>query len=99
MNLGVPGTPLIRQTIAKAIAIKTDKANKIKSDLPPVGPTEVAEWMEGRAREFMRNNAGTKSRSLLTFFSDGLYDDEATLQGSSLEDFRVRAAARVGAHE
>jgi hypothetical protein len=95
-RLGIPGNPLLKQTAAKAIELKLNTVNRIKSDAPDATPPEVAAWMEQRTRDFLRNNAGTKSKSLMTFFSEGLYDDTAVLDGMSLDEIRLRRDAAVG---
>ena len=97
LNVGIPGTKLLHNTIARAIAVKRHVTNRKPNGKPAVSPEEVSAWLEQRLREYLRNNAGTKTRSLLTFFGDGLYDDAATLEGCSLEDLRVRRECQVGA--
>ena len=99
MELGMAGTSLHRRTIADAITLKMNEVNGIQSDAPLVGPSEVADWMTKRARQFLKNNAGTKRKNLIGFFSEAGYDDETLLAGMSLDELRVQAEAKVGAHQ
>lgn len=95
-KIGIPGTPLLRSTIASAIRMAFEKGNASGKYEPPLTPQEVADWLEQRTGEFKQNNTGSTMRSLLTFFSDGLYNDHATVAGCSLQELRMHREAAVG---
>jgi hypothetical protein len=95
-KLNLAGSPLLQQTVARAIELKMLAVNQVESTAPEVTLPEVADWMEKQAQDFIRHNAGTKSKSLMTFFSEGLYDDAAVLGGLSVDDVRLKREAAVG---